>query len=64
MKITLTGEKGRSVITNSLEVPNRNHTEEDIQDIFISFVDFLDALGVDLPDEILEMVDEHLSEDD
>lgn len=59
MKIILTGKKGRSTITSELETPDRNHTEDDLQEIFISFVDFLDNIGVDLPEEIIDMLDEY-----
>lgn len=58
MKIELTGKKGRSTVTNTIDISNLS-TEENLQEVIVEFFDFLIAMGADLPDEILQMLDEY-----
>lgn len=58
MNITLTGKKGRSTITNDIEIGDLT-SEESLQEVILEFFDFLQAMGAKLPDELLEMLDEY-----
>ena len=58
MKITLSGKKGRSTISNTIDITNLQN-EEELQELVISFFDFLIAMGAELPDELLDMLDEY-----
>jgi hypothetical protein len=58
MEITLSGKKGRSTVTNTIDVSNLQN-EEELQEVIISFFDFLIAMGAELPDELLDMLDEY-----
>lgn len=60
MKISLNANKGRLEISTSIEVPDTNQTEEDLQEIIVQFIDFLHNAGVEMPDEIMELVEEYL----
>jgi hypothetical protein len=57
MNITLTGKKGRSTITNEIDISDLK-TEEGIQEVVLEFFDFLVAMGAELPEELIEMLDE------
>jgi len=58
MNITLTGKKGRSTVTNDIEVGDLTD-EENLQEVILEFFDFLQAMGAELPDEMLEILDEY-----
>lgn len=58
MKITLTGNKGRSTVSNTIDVSNLKD-EQELQEVVVSFFDFLIAMGAELPEELLEMLDEY-----
>jgi len=58
MKITLSGKKGRSTVTNDIEVGDLSN-EENLQEVIIEFFDFLQAMGAELPDELLDLLDEY-----
>ena len=58
MKITLSGKKGRSTVTNDIEVGDLS-SEENLQEVIIEFFDFLQAMGAELPDELLDLLDEY-----
>jgi len=58
MKITLSGKKGRSTVSNTIDVRNLQD-EEELQEVVLSFFDFLIAMGAELPDELLDLLDEY-----
>lgn len=58
MKITLSGKKGRSTVTNDIEVGDLS-SEENLQEVILEFFDFLQAMGAELPDELLELLEEY-----
>ena len=58
MNIVLTGKKGRSTVSNSIDISDLK-SEENLQEVIVEFFDFLIAMGAELPDEILEMLDEY-----
>ena len=58
MKITLSGKKGRSTVTNDIEVGDLS-SEENLQEVILEFFDFLQAMGAELPDELLDLLDEY-----
>ena len=58
MNITLTGKKGRSTITNDIEVGDLT-SEESLQEVILEFFDFLQAMGAELPEELLEILEEY-----
>ena len=58
MNIVLTGKKGRSTVTNSIDISDLK-SEENLQEVIVEFFDFLIAMGAELPDEILEMLDDY-----
>jgi len=58
MKITLSGVKGRSTVTSEIEIVDLK-TEENLQDAFLGFVDFLSAMGAEFPKEFNELLEEY-----
>ena len=58
MNILLKGKKGRSTISNNIDISDLR-SEENLQEVIIEFFDFLIAMGADLPDELLDMLDEY-----
>ena len=58
MEIELKGKKGRSTVINTIDISNLS-TEENLQEVIVEFFDFLITMGADLPDEILQMLDEY-----
>lgn len=58
MNILLTGKKGRSTISNNIDISDLK-SEENLQEVIVEFFDFLIAMGADLPDEVLDMLDEY-----
>jgi len=58
MKIELRGKKGRSTIINTVNVDDLS-SEENLQELFIELFDFLKAMGAELPDEIIDMLEEY-----
>jgi len=58
MNILLTGKKGRSTISNNNDISDLK-SEENLQEVIVEFFDFLIAMGADLPDEVLDMLDEY-----
>lgn len=59
MQIKLTGRRGRSNIESTIDIDGLE-SEEDLQEFFISVLDFAVAMGAKLPDEINEMLDDYL----
>ena len=60
MEIKLIGKKGRTELSNTISVDDLS-TEENLQEFFLSVIDFAIAMGAELPEELLEMIDEHLN---
>ena len=60
MEIKLIGKKGRTELSNTISVDDLS-TEENLQEFFLSVIDFASAMGAELPEELLEMIDEHLN---
>lgn len=58
MNITLTGKKGRSTITNDINVGDLTN-EENLQEVILEFFDFLQTMGAELPDELLKLLEEY-----
>jgi len=58
MEINLSGKKGRSTITSVIEVTDLKQ-EENLQEVFLSFIDFLGAMGAEFPPELEQLLDEH-----
>ena len=58
MNILLKGKKGRSTISNNIDISDLR-SEENLQEVIVEFFDFLIAMGADLPDEVLDMLDEY-----
>jgi len=62
MQIKLAGKRGRTNIESTIDIKGFE-TEEDLQEFFISVLDFAVAMGATLPDEIQEMLDDYLDGD-
>lgn len=58
MNITFTSKKGRSTITSDIDVGSLRD-EEELQEVLLAFFDFLIAIGADLPEEILEELEQY-----
>jgi len=58
MKIELKVVKGRSSVTQEIQVDNLVD-EENLQEAIAGFLDFLVAAGADFPDEIVDMLDDY-----
>lgn len=58
MNIELKVTKGRSSVTQEIQVDNLVD-EENLQEAIAGFLDFLVAAGADLPDEIIDMLDDY-----
>lgn len=62
MQIKLSGKRGRSNIESTIDIEGLE-TEQDLQEFFISVLDFAVAMGAELPEEIKEMLDDYLDGD-
>jgi len=62
MQIKLAGKRGRTNIESTIDIEGFN-SEEDLQEFFITVLDFAVAMGAKLPDEIQEMLDDYLDGD-
>lgn len=58
MEITLSSKKGRSEISTVINVDNLK-SEENLQEVFLSMIDFLGVLGAEFPDELLDILEEY-----
>lgn len=58
MEITLSSKKGRSEISTVINVDNLK-SEENLQEVFLSMIDFLGILGAEFPDELLDILEEY-----
>ena len=58
MEINLSGKKGRSTVTSVIDVSDLKQ-EENIQEVFLAFVDFLHTMGAEFPEEFEQLLDEH-----
>lgn len=58
MNITFTSKKGRSTITSDIDVGSLRD-EEELQEVLLAFFDFLIAIGADLPEEIIEELEQY-----
>lgn len=58
MNITFTSKKGRSTISNSIDVEGLQD-EEDLQEVFLEFFYFLQELGANIPEELLEEIESY-----
>jgi len=58
MEITLSSKKGRSEISTVINVDDLK-SEENLQEVFLSMVDFLGVLGAEFPDELLDILEEY-----
>lgn len=61
MDITLTGKKGRSTITNTVNIDNLSD-EENLQEVILEFFAFLDMMGAELPQEVIDIIEEYDSD--
>lgn len=61
MDITLTGKKGRSTITNTVNIDNLSD-EENLQEVILEFFAFLDMMGAELPQEVIDIIKEYDSD--
>jgi len=61
MDITLTGKKGRSTITNTVNIDNLSD-EENLQEVILEFFAFLDMMGAELPQELIDIIEEYDSD--
>lgn len=58
MNITFTSKKGRSTISNSIDVEGLQD-EEDLQEVILEFFYFLRELGANIPEELLEEIESY-----
>ena len=58
MDITLTGKRGRSTITNTVNIDNLSD-EENLQEVILEFFAFLDMMGAELPQELIDIIEEY-----
>ena len=59
MNIKLIGKRGRTELTANIEVDDLS-SEENLQEFFLSVIEFAIAMGAELPDELKDMIDEYL----
>jgi hypothetical protein len=62
MQIKLAGKRGRTNIESVIDIESLA-TEEDLQEFFVTVLDFAVAMGAELPDEIRELIDDYLDGD-
>lgn len=58
MNITFTSKKGRSTISNSIDVEGLQD-DEDLQEVILEFFYFLRELGANIPEELLEEIESY-----
>lgn len=58
MEIVLKYKKGRSTISNTLDISNVNDPEG-FQEVLLEFFDFMILAGAELPEEVLEELDNY-----
>ena len=61
MDITLTGKRGRSTIKNTVNIDNLSD-EENLQEVILEFFAFLDMMGAELPQELIDIIEEYDSD--
>lgn len=61
MEINFTSNRGKSTITSTVDVSDLS-SEENLQEVFVHFVDFLTTLGAEFPQELIDILEQH--EDD
>lgn len=58
MEIKFTSKRGKSTVSASVDVEDLS-SEENLQTVFIHFVDFLSTLGAEFPDEIIDILEQY-----
>ena len=58
MEINFTSKRGKSTVSTSVDVEDLK-SEENLQTVFLHFVDFLSTLGAEFPDEIIDILEEY-----
>jgi len=58
MERVLTYKKGRSTISNTLDISNVNDPEV-LQEVLLEFFNFMILAGAELPEEVLEELDNY-----
>lgn len=58
MEINFTSKRGKSTVSTSVDVEDLR-SEENLQTVFLHFVDFLSTLGAEFPDEIIDILEQY-----
>lgn len=58
MEINFTSKRGKSTVSTSVDVEDLK-SEENLQTVFLHFVDFLSTLGAEFPDEIIDILEQY-----
>lgn len=58
MEINFSSKRGRVSVNTTVSVDDLS-TEENLQEVFLHFVDFLVSLGADFPEELVDLIEEY-----
>lgn len=58
MEINFTSKRGKSTVSASVDVEDLR-SEENLQTVFLHFVDFLSTLGAEFPEEIIDILEQY-----
>ena len=58
MEINFSSKRGRVSVNTTVSVEDLS-TEENLQEVFLHFVDFLVSLGAEFPEELVDLIEEY-----
>lgn len=58
MEINFSSKRGRVSVNTTVSVDDLS-TEENLQEVFLHFMDFLVSLGADFPEELVDLIEEY-----
>lgn len=58
MDIKFSSKRGRASVNTTVSVDDIS-TEENLQEVFLHFMDFLVSLGAEFPDELVDLLEEY-----
>lgn len=63
MEINFSSKRGRVSVNTTVSVEDLS-TEENLQEVFLHFMDFLVSLGAEFPEELVDLIEEYNDDSD
>jgi hypothetical protein len=58
MEIKFSSKRGRASVNTTVDVDDLS-TEDNLQEVFLHFMDFLISLGAEFPDELVDLMEDY-----